>query len=206
MSEGRYSRKAPSRPLKEEVLVVCGGQTEKIYFDAFKKVFRPSLGNISVVTAVEAKNPMQIVEYAVKARQSKDSYNAVWCVFDKDDFIDFDDAITFARRNGIGTAFSNQAFEVWFINHFRLLDSAMHRNHYKEELTKLLAFRYDKGEDAITKVCDVLLTDDRVKMAISNARLGYERHKTESVPQKPSAFESCTTVYMLAKSLLNWME
>jgi hypothetical protein len=206
MSEGRYSRKAPSRPLKEEVLVVCGGQTEQIYFDAFKQVFRPSLGNISVVTAVEAKNPKQIVEYAIKARQRKDSYNAVWCVFDKDDFIDFDEAIIFAKQNGIGAAFSNQAFEVWFINHCRLLDSAMHRSHYKEELSRLLAFQYDKGQDTMTKVCDALLTEDRVKTAIANARLGYERHTIESIPKKPSVYESCTTVYMLAKSLLNWSE
>jgi hypothetical protein len=39
---------------KDEVLVVCGGQTERIYFNAFKRVFRPSLGNISVITAAYA--------------------------------------------------------------------------------------------------------------------------------------------------------
>ena len=206
MSEGRYKRRAPFRLAKEEVLVVCGGQTEQIYFDAFKQVFRPSLGNISIITAVEAKSPTQIVEHAVKAWQRKDSYNAVWCVFDKDDFLDFDDAIIAAQRNSIGVAFSNQAFEVWFINHCRLLDSAMNRSKYKDELTKLLAFQYDKGQDTMVKVCDVLLTEERVKTAIANARFGYERHMTESVPHKPSAFESCTTVYLLAKSLLNWVE
>jgi len=204
LSKSRYSRKTPFRPAKEEVLVVCGGYTEQIYFDAFKQVFRPSLGNISVITAVEAKSPMQIVEYAAKAWQRKDNYNAVWCVFDKDDFTDFDDAISLARRHGIGAAFSNQAFEVWFINHCRLLDSAMHRNSYKDELSRLLAFQYDKGQDAMIKVCDALLTEARVKVAIANARFGYERHMLESVPKKPSAFESCTTVYMLARSLLNW--
>ncbi|MCL2152884.1 MAG: RloB family protein [Oscillospiraceae bacterium] len=90
MSESRYSRSAPFRIAKEEVLVVCGGQTEQIYFDAFKRVFRPSLGNIRVITAVAAKSPMQIVEYTIKAWRRKDGYNAVWCVFDKDDFTDFE--------------------------------------------------------------------------------------------------------------------
>jgi len=206
MSENRYSRRAPFRIAKEEVLVVCGGQTEQIYFDAFKQVFRPSLGNISVITAMEARDPMQIVDYALKARHRKESYNAIWCVFDKDDFTDFDNAIIFAQQNGIGAAFSNQAFEVWFINHCRLLDSAMHRNKYKEELSRLLAFQYDKGQNTMVKVCDTLLTEERVKTAIANARFGYERHKIESIPAKPSAFESCTTVYLLAKSLLNWTE
>lgn len=206
MSESRYSRKPAFRPAKEEVLVVCGGQTERIYFDAFKQVFKPSLGNISVITAVRARNPMQIVEYAVNAKEQKDSYNAVWCVFDKDDFTDFDDAIIYARRNGIEAAFSNQAFEVWFINHFRLLDSVMHRTKYKEELSKLLTFPYDKSHDTMGKVCDALLTEEKVKAAITNARLGYERHVTSNTPLKPSTLESCTTVYRLAKSLLNWTD
>ena len=206
MNKSRYSRSAPFRTVKEEVLVVCGGQTEQIYFDAFKQVFRPSLGNIRVVTAVETKSPMQIVEYAIKAWQRKDNYNAVWCVFDKDDFTDFDDAIRFAQRNSIGTAFSNQAFEVWFINHYRLLDSAMHRNKYREELTRLLAFQYDKSQSTVHQVCEMLLTEDQVKTAIANARFGYERHIIESKPRNPSAFESCTTVYLLVKSLLNWSD
>ncbi|MDR1245893.1 MAG: RloB family protein [Clostridiales Family XIII bacterium] len=113
------------------MLVICGGQTEQIYFDLFKQVFRPSPGNISVITAVEAKSPMQVVEYAIRARQRKEDYNAIRCVFDKDDFTDFDNAIAYAGRHKIGAAFSNQAFEVWFINHFRLLESSLHRNKYK---------------------------------------------------------------------------
>lgn len=202
----RYDRKPPFRQAKEEVLVVCGGQTEQIYFDAFKRAFRPSLGNINIVTAVEAKNPMQIVEYAIKAKERRDDYNAVWCVFDKDDFVDFDEAIRYAKRNDIGAAFSNQAFEVWVINHFRLMDSALHRSHYKDELGKLLSFPYNKDKESMSRVCPVLLTEERVKTAITNSRLGYERHKTETQPPKPSAFESCTTVYRLAKSLLDWAE
>ncbi|MDR1193068.1 MAG: RloB family protein [Peptococcaceae bacterium] len=206
MSESRYRRKSPFRQTKEEVLVVCGGQTEQIYFDLFKQVFRPSLGNISVITAVEAKSPMQIVAYAIRAQQRKEDYNAVWCVFDKDDFTDFDDAIAYAGRHKIGAAFSNQAFEVWFINHFRLLESSLHRNKYKEELGKLLVFPYDKNRDTVKKVCDALLTEEKVKTAIVHSRLGYERHVAATVPSRPSAFESCTTVYMLTRSLLNWVE
>jgi hypothetical protein len=206
MSESKYRRRTPFRQEKEEVLVVCGGQTEQIYFDAFKKVFRPVLGNISIVTALKAKSPMQIVEYAIKARQMKDGYNSVWCVFDKDDFQDFDDAIKCAERNGINAAFSNQAFEVWFINHFRLLDSAMNRSRYKDELSNLLAFPYEKSQQAILKTCDTILNEGKLKNAINNARLGYERHTAYSEPPRPSAYESCTTVYQLARSLLRWAE
>jgi len=206
MSNDRYRRKPPFRPAKEEVLVVCGGQTEQIYFDAFKEVFRPSLGSISIVTAVKAKSPIQIVEYAIKARQQKDSYNAVWCVFDKDDFTNFDEAIEYAAQNGINAAFSNQAFEVWFINHYRMLSSPMNRSKYKKELSKLLAFTYDKSSETIERVCAVLLSEEKVKSAITNTRLGYERHIADSGSFKPSDFESCTTVYKLAKSLLNWSD
>jgi hypothetical protein len=187
-------------------LVVCGGQTERIYFDTFKQVFRPSLGNINIVTALKAKNPMQIVEYAMRIRQQKEGYNAVWCVFDKDDFNDFDEAIVFAKRNGIGTAFSNQAFEVWFINHFRLLNSPLSRNKYKDELSKRLAFPYEKTQDSVTRVCSELLVEELLKTAMANSRLGYESHISLSKAGKPSEFESCTTVYRLIKSLLKWTE
>jgi hypothetical protein len=206
LSENRYRRKAPFRRTKEEVLIVCNGHTEQMYFDLFKRVFRLSLGNISVITTVEAKSPMQVVEYAIRSRQRKEDYNAVWCVFDKDDFTDFDDAIAHAGRHKIGVAFSNQAFEVWFINHFRLLESSLHRSKYKEELSKLLVFPYDKSRNTVTRVCDALLTEGKVKTAIANSRLGYERHVAATVPSEPSAFESCTTVYLLARSLLNWAE
>jgi hypothetical protein len=206
MSDSRYRRRAPFRPAREDVLVVCGGQTEQIYFDAFKRAFHLSLGNINIVIAVEAKNPLQIVEYAIKARHRKEDYNAVWCVFDKDDFTDFDDAVEYAKRSGIMAAFSNQAFEVWFINHYRLLDSALSRSRFKDELSRLLSFPYDKGKQTVSKVCQTIVNEDRLKMAMVNARLGYERHRANTIPAKPSAFESCTTVYQLAKSLLKWAE
>jgi hypothetical protein len=188
------------------VLVVCGGKTEQIYFNLFKQTFRFPLENINVTTTLETKNPLRVVEYAILMRQQKEYYNAVWCVFDKDAFTDFDDAIAHAGRHKIGVAFSNQAFEVWFINHFRLLESALHRNRYKDELGKLLVFPYDKSRETVTKTCGAILTEEKVKAAIANARLGYERHVTNTVPSRPSVFESCTTVYMLARSLLNWVE
>ncbi|MDR2671665.1 MAG: hypothetical protein LBC26_08100, partial [Oscillospiraceae bacterium] len=72
--------------------------------------------------------------------------------------------------------------------------------------SKLLSFPYEKRQDVIVRVCDALLTEEKVKAAIANARLGYERHKAHTIPAAPSAFESCTTVYRLARSLLNWVE
>ncbi|MCL2424733.1 MAG: RloB family protein [Oscillospiraceae bacterium] len=200
----KYRRKTPFRQAKEEVLIVCGGQTEKKYFEMFNQVFRPSLGSVSVITAVETKSPMHVVEYAIKARNRKNSYNAVWCVFDKDDFIDFDDAVRHAESNAICVAYSNQAFEVWFINHFRILKAPLSRTRYKHELKKFLAFNYDKSADVIDKISSMLLTEERVRTAITNSRLGYERHKIESAIIKPSAFESCTTVFKLVQSLLSW--
>jgi hypothetical protein len=204
MSDSKYKRRAPFKQAREEVLVVCGGRTEELYFKAFNRAFHPSLGRVSIVTVMEAKNPLKIVEYAVRERQRNNTYNAVWCVFDKDDFPDFDDAIYFARRNDIGTAFSNQAFELWFINHFKILNSPMHRSKYKSVLTGLLNFTYDKGESTVNKVCKTLLVENYVKTAINNTRLGYERHIVNNPSSKPSAFESCTTVFMLIKSLLEW--
>ena len=206
MNKNKYGRKPPFRQTKEEVLVVCGGKTEQIYFDIFKQKFKPSLGNIIIVTALKAQNPIQIVEYAINIRQQKNSYNSVWCVFDKDDFPDFDEAIDYAKQNGIYTAYSNQAFEIWFINHYRRLYTSLHRNKYKDELNKFLSFPYDKDHGTITRVCDTILTENKLKEAIKNTRYGYEYHKTYTKSKKASEYESCTTIFMLVRDLLNWIE
>ena len=164
MSKNKYGRKAPFRQTKEEILIICGGQTEQIYFDAFRQKFKPWLGNIVIVTAVKAKNPMQIVEYAIKTWKQKNTFNAVWCVFDKDEFADFDEAIDYAKQNNIHTAYSNQAFEIWFINHYRRLYTSHHRNKYREELNKFFPFPYEKDHETIVRVCNDILTENKTKI------------------------------------------
>ena len=87
----KYQRKAPKRQLRDRVLIRCGGQTEEIYFNKFKEKHKDGLKNVTVkVTTCKRSNPIAVVDEAISLQ---DSYDELWCVFDKDDFEDFDEAI-----------------------------------------------------------------------------------------------------------------
>ena len=41
----KYKRKSPKRQLRDRVLILCGGQTEEIYFNKFKQKYKDGLNN-----------------------------------------------------------------------------------------------------------------------------------------------------------------
>jgi predicted ATP-dependent endonuclease of OLD family len=95
---------------------MCGGETEEIYFNHYKTKHKKDLENINIKVVTHKKsNPLSVVKAALEQRAD---YDEVWAVFDKDDFTDFNDAITLALDNEINCAFSNEAIEYWFFLHF----------------------------------------------------------------------------------------
>ncbi|MDR0880161.1 MAG: RloB family protein [Clostridioides sp.] len=191
MSRNRSSKK--KRKLQNKILIVCGGTTEENYFENFKK----GLADVSIVVENNPKSPRRIVESAIKSMQNT-HYIHVWCVFDKDDFVDFDGAIKQANKNGINVAFSNQAFELWFLCHYMYIDGKMNRNAYYSQLSRYMKVRYHK-----TKINHYDLLNDNIHVAINNAKIAHQKHML-SDDKDPSKWESCTTVYQLVEQLLEW--
>ena len=134
---GCISRRQGVRAVKQSFLIVCEGKcTEPDYF----KAFRMTAATIKVVG--QAMNTTSLVSKAISIRDmeatKKRYYDQCWVVFDKDDFPanDFNNAITMALKNGFCVAYSNQAFEYWFLLHFNLYTGALHRDNYASMLTK----------------------------------------------------------------------
>jgi len=191
--ESKYSRKGrKSRIENNTILIVCGGKTEEKYF----KQWNIDLGKIKVKPVTQPKNPMNIVEHAIKMR-SLENYRQVWCVFDKDEFEDFDEAIFYAYKNGINTAFSNKAFEYWFLIHYEKTYRSMNIKDLIEKLSSYIGEKYKKGGQDMYN-----LLKDKIDIAIQNAKWGHQLHKKEG--GKPSVWESCTTVYELVEELKKW--
>lgn len=192
----KYKRgKREQKKQKDAILIVCGDRTEELYF----KKFRSDLGKIEVKPILNNESPKRIVERTIK-EDNKENYVQAWVVFDKDDFNDFDDfdeAIQLANKNNIRVAFSNQAFELWFILHYKYLSHSMHRNKYEGEIEKLTGKSYSKTNDQIYD-----LLKNKMNDAIINAKKGHQKWKLES--NKPSDWESCTTVYELVNYLNQW--
>ena len=194
------SRRQSVREIKQSFLIVCEGEkTEPDYF----KAFRMTAATIKAVG--QAMNTMTLVNKAISIREAdqkrKRIYDQCWVVFDKDDFPakDFNQAIQLAEKNGFHVAYSNQAFEYWFLLHFNLYTGAIHRNQYKDMLTKLTGMPYSKSEGYGAVMYNLLLS--RQQQAISNA----ETVLAEISHGNPAEEESSTTVHRLVWELNKYL-
>jgi hypothetical protein len=194
------SRRQGVREVKQSFLIVCEGEkTEPDYF----KAFRMTAATVQAVG--EAMNTMTLVNKAISIREAdkakKRFYDQCWVVFDKDDFPakDFNQAIKYAEKNGFQVAYSNQAFEYWFLLHFNLYQGPIHRNQYKNMLEKLIGMPYSKTEGSGAVMYNLLLV--RQEQAIKNS----ETVLAEISHGNPAEEESSTTVHKLVKELNKYL-
>lgn len=194
------SRPQGIREVKQSFLIVCEGMcTEPDYF----KAFRMTTATIKAVG--QGMNTISLVNKAISIRDTdmkkKRTYDQCWIVFDKDDFPanDFNQAIVLAERNGFRVAYSNQAFEYWFLLHFNLYRGPIHRNSYADMLTKLTSLTYSKAEGFGGKIYNRLL--HLQPQAIKNATAVMK----EFSQGNPAMEESSTTVHQLVIELNKYM-
>ena len=194
------SRRQGVREIKQSFLIVCEGEkTEPDYF----KAFRMTAATIKAVG--QAMNTMTLVNKAISIREAdqkrKRVYDQCWVVFDKDNFPakDFNQAIQLAEKNGFRVAYSNQAFEYWFLLHYNLYTGAIHRNQYKDMLTRLTGMPYSKSEGYGAVMYNLLLS--RQQQAINNA----ETVLAEISRGNPAEEESSTTVQRLVSELNKYL-
>lgn len=188
-SQGYSARKVNTREIKQRFLIVCeGAKTEPNYFTSFRVP--------KVIIEIEGLgyNPSKLVEEA-KILKSEDDYDRVWCVFDRDDCSkqDFNNAISNAKSCNIQVAYSNEAFELWYVLHFEFLNTGIPRKDYITKLTSLLGKKYEKNSKTIY---DDLL--DKQNTAIRNAKKLMEQYE----PSKPEQDNPSTTVYLLVEQLI----
>ncbi|SFH01126.1 RloB family protein [Sporolactobacillus nakayamae] len=123
--------------IKNLILIVCEGkQTEPNYFRGFK------LTNVDVEGA--GAGPMTVVERAkeiiLEQRKLGKNYDQIWCVFDRDDFSAerFNNAIMTTRQlRNFHSAYSKQAFELWYVLHYEYLNSGITREDYFKKTSNL---------------------------------------------------------------------
>ncbi len=154
------------REYKDSILIVCEGKkTEPTYFQSFP------VSNIRVKTIGTGRNTESLVIEAIKRWESFSEenkfYEKLWCVFDRDSFSQqsFDDAFKIAKKEekrlnrrymrragreiNILIAYSNEAFELWYLLHFDYIDSALSRSEYKRMLTEKMGKEYKKNDPSV---------------------------------------------------------
>jgi hypothetical protein len=186
-----FRRKTEIRELCKRFLIVCEGEkTEPNYFKAFPTNTRV----LSVQIEGTGCNTVSLVRRAIEKKDG-DDYDEVWCVFDKNSFStqQVNRAIQLAQNNNIQVAFSNEAFELWYLLHYHYFNTAITRNDYVDRLTNLLGSRYEKNR------CDIYdLLKDMTDVAIANANRLLDQYK----PRRPAHDNPCTTVHLLVQRLI----
>ena len=209
----RASQKRKSKPVGFRVLIVCEGKkTEPNYFEAFRKI---NNGVFVIDMEVDGGgiNTVGVVHKAIRLRDNAMvEYDRVWAVFDKDSFPDanFNSAIIKAKKNNICCAWSNEAFELWYLYHFQNRVTAMKRQDYKDAISKAVnespkykkktPFVYQKNDaygDGTTNY-DIMTKYGSMDNAIQWA----EAKSSEYDDEKFAKHNPCTMVFKLVKQLL----
>lgn len=193
-----YNRKTGKRGFpKQRILIVCEGEkTEPNYF----KEFRVSSAVVEI--SGTGTNTFSLVQQAIQiqktAKKNKEPFDQVWCVFDRDNFPpeNFNKALDFANKNNLKTAYSNEAFELWYLLHFCYIDSAIHRKDYISKLEKQLNVKYQKNS---SEMYDIL--SSRQDVAIKNASKLLSKY----LHPKPEKDNPSTTVHLLVKELTKYI-
>jgi hypothetical protein len=171
-------------PINKTILIVCEGQTEKLYFESF-----PVLGVKIKAIDLKGQSKLKLIESTKEIIDSTDEeYNEVWCVFDMDvkrgadEFADFDNAISKALEFGYKAAYSNDAFELWFYLHYNLTNAQQLRTFYYNELGKRFGINYikdGKKYNFCLQIYSILNKDinSSQQNAIDRARALFEEQK-----------------------------
>ena len=97
-------------------------------------------------------------------------------------------------------AYSNEAFELWYLLHFMYLDTGVDRKQYMKKLDKEFkkAFKIPKYAKNTANIYELL--KDKQSTAIKNAKTLTAKYGTLSNPEN---CKPITTVHLLVEELLN---
>lgn len=185
---GYSERITDIKDVRDRFLIVCEGEkTEPNYFRKFRT-------SAKVIVHGVGMNTSSLIREAIRLK-GEDDYDQVWCVFDRDSFPlqNFNQAIEMAKANDIQVAYSNEAFELWYLLHFDFHQSGIPRADYINILGNKLGKRYKKNSQTIYEDLE-----DKMNVAIRNAERLLSRYESH----RPVSDNPSTTVHLLVQQLL----
>jgi hypothetical protein len=156
-----FRRRGPVREPYDVVLLVCeGSKTEPNYLEGLRIAYRLSNVNIRVVPPPK-NDPLSIVIFAIKQMEEDREFDRGYCIFDRDQHSNYDEAIgaleisNFGREGKLSAITSIPCFEVWLILHYRYSSGAYDNSGGESACARVIRdFRrhfgpYEKGHKAI---------------------------------------------------------
>lgn len=186
--------KEKTRSLLARFLIVCEGErTEPNYFKALNANQASVIREVYVEgegcsTVALVKRTLDIKDKLERERNMV--FDRVWVVFDKDDFKDFNEAIIMAKKHKFKPAWTNEAFELWYLLHFEYLDTAINRQDYIRILQRIIrnklddkSYKYKKKDPDIYSLLQKIGSEDLAKKNAIRLRKLYKG--TDFASQKP---------------------
>jgi hypothetical protein len=212
---GEHKRKKDKRNKRKYYLIVCEGEaSEPNYFEVLKQDLpKGVLTAYQINIAGTGRNTQSLIDEAfrlqtVYEKNSTRKIDRLWVVFDRDSFSaqDFNGAIQRCHNSDVGCAWSNEAFELWYLLHFQYYENAMSRRDYKDMIESCLKpllgedFRYEKnGKQMYALLKEHGNLDDAIRNAKRLAGQFAGR-------QDYSSHNPCTMVWVLVEELLKLKE
>lgn len=201
----KSKKKNKPRELITYFLIVCEGEkTEPNYFKSFPKKRGKIIYDIEFDGG--GINTIKVVDKAIELRdKSKQKYDRVWAVFDRDSFKpeSFNNAILKAKANNISCAWSNEAFELWYLLHFHNRITAMKRDEYKKAIedsinkiqsTKKGFFKYKKNDIKMYEILN--------KIGNQESAIKWAKDLSNQISgQKYASYNPQTMVFKLVEEL-----
>ena len=200
------ARNIKERKTRDTFYILTNGkETEYNYFDLLKS--KKSIYDVKVIYA--HKDPYDLIE---QAKTYLSNANQVWVVFDIDSTYEENrliPALKLANQYGVKYAYSNLAFEVWLIMHFKECFKEMDTKAHKRVLDKYLSEKqsrlsYSKTDKEILKKYFI----PYYKIAMNNAKINYQNRVAEhnqrygeNSQMKIWEWNSSTNVYKLIEAL-----
>lgn len=206
-------RRQDIRTKRMYYLIVCEGEaTEPNYFEGLKQDLPKG-----VLTAYQidiegaGRNTQSLVNEAIRLKEVYEKngtrpVDRLWVVFDRDSFAatDFNNAINRCAQSNpvIGCAWSNEAFELWYLLHFHYYQNAMSRQQYQALIEQNLKphlgddYNYEKNSE---EMYALLKEYGSIEDAIRNAKRLAENYGER---QDYADHNPCTMVWVLVEELI----
>lgn len=179
-----FRRKLARRAPYDMVLIVCEGEkTEPNYFRALIDDLQLNTANIKIAQNTAGSSPRNVVDTGRKEYKKEKDYDAVYCVFDKDQHASYTEALDIIRREKargkrgcpMHAITSVPCFEFWLLLHFTYTTKGFDTGHGSICANVISDLKnhihgYGKGDTATYQS-----TREYISTAISNAKK-VERH------------------------------
>ena len=146
-------RKNNNRSKIYRFFIACEGEKTEVNY------FKSLINTMSLVIELDkdyiqgfGRSTKALLKKADKEKKKLEKNNSfkfdsAWIVFDKDNFAPdlFNAAINESKNKGFKSAWTNEAFELWYLLHFNYVNTGMSRDQYGKKLTNIIKEKGEKG-------------------------------------------------------------